>query len=81
MVVLVYAVNSMKSFERIKDYWRSQVIENTDSTTLKLVLGNKIDIEPEWEVNQEDVEEFCSREGFLHSTISCKSNENVKKTR
>jgi len=52
-VLVVYDITDDSSFSRIEELWLKQINDNCKTTTQKLLIGNKSDLEEERQVNRE----------------------------
>ena len=59
--LLVYDITDKKSFEDLKTYWYDSVLEHSSKDIIFHVIGNKIDMLKEEEVNRDEVKEFCEK--------------------
>ena len=75
--LLVYAINSMKSFEKVKDYYVVKIKEKCKKDLKVVLLGNKTDLENEREVSKEDGRDLALANGYIFMESSCKDNYNV----
>ena len=75
--LLVYAINSKDSFERIKDYYIKQLNENNKSIIKVMLLGNKTDLEEERVISKEDGTNLAEKYGYIFKETSCVDNYNV----
>ncbi len=55
--ILVYDITSNKSFQSIKEYWYKELKENTDSKIFFNLVGNKVDLFEDEEVDNKDAKE------------------------
>ena len=92
VAIFVYAINDENSFNRIpgwikeledKNVKNDNNSENEEPLMVKILLGNKTDLEDERKITIEEGENFANNNGFSFFTeISCKENkdeENNKK--
>ena len=75
--LLVYAINSKESFEKIKDYYVVKIKEKCKKDLKVVLLGNKTDLENEREVSKEDGRDLALANGYMFMESSCKDNYNV----
>ena len=73
IVILVYAITSMASFEGLA-YWSNLYKETIGDDAILGVVGNKSDLYLEQEVSDEKGEEFAKENGGFFSVISAKVN-------
>ena len=72
IIVLGYALNSKDTFESIKNYWyqKSKDISGSD---LIYLIENKIDLESDREVNEEEAIEYARNNNLRFFKVSCKN--------
>ena len=77
VIILVYATNLRNSFERISE-WDKKVIENgSEEEPIKILIGNKKDLEQERKVTFEEGENLAKQLGCIKFLeISCMNKEN-----
>ena len=75
--LLVYAINSKDSFEKIKDYYVLKIKEKCKKDLKVVLLGNKTDLENERQVSKEEGSDLALENGFIFMESSCKDNYNV----
>ncbi|ELP85077.1 rab11, putative [Entamoeba invadens IP1] len=76
--VMVYDVTKKSSFEAL-DRWHNELIENGDKSVVKMVIGNKCDLEQMREVTTEEAEEFAKKTGSYFFETSAMDGTNVEK--
>ena len=78
VVLLVYSIDSMNSFERINE-WAKQVDDNIakDEQQIRILIGNKTDLEDERKVPQEEGIALALSHNYKFKETSCMKNENV----
>ena len=76
-ILLVYDITDMKSFESIKNYYSQTITELCPKNIPIMLLGNKLDIENERKVSQQEGIEFAQSNNYLFKETSCITNENV----
>ena len=59
--LLVYDITDKKSFDDLKDYWYDSVLEHSTKDIIFHIVGNKIDLLQNEEVNRDEVKEFCQK--------------------
>ena len=79
VVLFVYSIDSMNSFERINE-WAKQVDDNIakDEQQIRILIGNKTDLNNERVVSTEEGKDLAKQIGCVHfDEISCmdKTNE------
>ncbi len=79
--LVFYDITNKNSFDKIKDIIHNEIhkyfFEYNDGTPNIILLGNKIDLENERVVSNEDVDKFCKENKLIHYDISIKSNKNI----
>ena len=76
IIVMGYDVTNKQSFEEIKSFWY-KIIKDLSKTNFIYLLGNKIDLKDNIEVNENDVKEFTEINKINHFLISVKNNINI----
>mmetsp|Transcript_6990 Transcript_6990/g.13024 ORF Transcript_6990/g.13024 Transcript_6990/m.13024 type:complete len:203 (-) Transcript_6990:170-778(-) len=75
-VVLVYDITNKESFEHVQG-WMKSVDKYGREGVIRMVIGNKCDIESEREVQKEDLEAYAENNGVMWIETSAKSSANV----
>ena len=77
-ILLIYAINDRKSFEKIDD-WLKEVEEkkNTNYNVPLVLIGNKIDLEKEREVSFQEGEKLALKYGMQFYECSAKTRINI----
>ena len=79
--LVFYDITNKNSFNKIKDIFHNEIhkyfFQYNDGTPNIILLGNKIDLENERVVSNEDVDKFCKENQLIHYDISVKSNKNI----
>ena len=85
VAIFVYAIDDKESFNRIPGWIKelddkntntSKKSEEEDQLMIKILVGNKIDLENERKIDFEDGEKFAKNNGFsFFCEISCKEEE------
>ena len=91
VAIFVYAINSKESFNRIPGWIKELEEQNTsnkkeedeeDQIMLKILIGNKADLEDEREITYEEGKTFSKNNGFsLFTEISCKEDPEKKNSK
>ena len=74
--VVVFDLTDSKSFNDLK-YWVQQLKDFADPTLIKMLLGNKSDIENKIQIPKEDIDNFCKLNDFIYYETSAKLNKNI----
>ena len=72
--VLVYDITNITSFKNIKEFWYKELKENTDSNIIFYIVGNKVDLFEEEEVDDKEVKEYAKSINAKFYLTSAKSN-------
>jgi len=78
VAVFVYSINDNKSFTSIQESSKELINENNDenNNVKKVLLGNKLDLEKERQVEYKTAETFAKENGFeVFGEITCKNDE------
>ena len=76
-IIMGYDVTDKQSFEEIKSFWYNKIKENA-KTNLIYLLGNKIDLKDNIEVNENEVKEFTDINQIKYFSISVKNDINIE---
>ena len=77
-IILVFNITDRKSFNNLK-YWLDEINKNLPDYTIKILVGNKSDIENERNVSSEEALLFSKENGFLnYFETSAKNNKNIE---
>ena len=78
VAVFVYSINDINSYNSIQEWFKELINEANDenSNVKKIILGNKLDLENERQVEKYIVENFARENGFdVFQEITCKNDE------
>ena len=75
--LFVYQINEKDSFKSIPD-WIVECENNAEKEVLKVLVGNKCDLENERQVSREEGEEFAEKNKMLFYEASAKTGNNVE---
>ena len=75
--ILTYDITRKQSFQSLKDYWYDAVVEQSSSNIVFHVVGNKIDLFAQEEVDKNEVDEYCEKIGAEVSLVSAKDESNA----
>ena len=75
--LLVYAINSKKSFEKVKNYYVKTIKENCKNNVKVILLGNKADLNDQRQVSLEEGRDLAVANEYMFMESSCKDNYNV----
>eukprot|EP01129_Flabellula_baltica_P013544 TRINITY_DN6308_c0_g1_i1.p1 TRINITY_DN6308_c0_g1~~TRINITY_DN6308_c0_g1_i1.p1 ORF type:complete len:193 (-),score=32.86 TRINITY_DN6308_c0_g1_i1:8-586(-) len=73
--ILVFDVTRRETFDNL-DYWINQLTENSPSEdSFILIIGNKVDLEADREVSEDEAREFVTSR--LCNYIECSAKQNI----
>ena len=75
--ILVYDVTRKESFESLKDYWYSQLKENSEPDIVIGVAGNKCDLYENEEVKEDEAREWAKEIGAVFELTSAQNNTGI----
>ena len=76
-IIILYDITEQSSFEHIK-YWLIEIEKFAKQGVLKILVGNKKDLEEKRQVSKEDVESFAQQNGIKYIEVSAKNNINIE---
>ncbi|KAL8094800.1 ras-related protein RABC2a-like [Apium graveolens] len=78
-IILVYDVTRRDTFTNLSDVWAKEVdLYSTNQNCVKMLVGNKVDIESERVVSREEGIALAKEHGCLFLECSAKTRENVE---
>jgi len=78
VIIFVYDITSYDSFEKIKNYWYSQVKDVLgEKMPILAVVGNKIEKYKNMQVSNKDGQQFADEIGAIFQTTSKLSNDGI----
>jgi len=77
IILFVYDITCLKSFEEIKDYWIKQVKENCSQNSLWGLVANKCDMYNQQQVPKEDGMKLANDIGAIFQNTSAKSGMGI----
>ena len=72
-VIIVYDITDKNSFSHIKD-WIDEVGKYTDNDPIKIIIGNKCDLNKERQVNENDIKIMSEQTGLNIIETSAKNS-------
>ena len=79
-LILVYSIDDIKSFENAKNEWIKNINDIFDISKIPILLvGNKIDLNEERIISEEEGRKIADDNKFLFYETSAKTGENVEK--
>ena len=76
--LVVYDITDRESFKSL-NYWLTLIEQNSNKNNLKLLIGNKCDLESKREVSFQEGKEFAEQNGMTFIETSAKNDEKVSK--
>ena len=73
--IIVFDLSDKKSFERVTN-WLTEIREQSSKIPIVL-FGNKCDLDPK-EVNENEIEALCQKEGLTYFETSAKLNKGIQ---
>ena len=77
--MIVYDITDKTSFESINQ-WMTEVNEYGKSAIVKMLIGNKCDLEDQRVISQVEIEKVAKEFGVHYLETSAKNNINVEKS-
>lgn len=77
IILIVYAITSVKSFEKAKEWVEELRIEKPNNC-IKVLIGNKLDLNEERKVPTEVGEDYAREKNLLFAETSAKDNTNIE---
>ena len=75
-ILLIYDITSRESFKELEN-WLGEVERHASSQVLKILIGNKCDLEEKRAIQKDEGEAFAMRNGMQFIETSAKNNTNV----
>lgn len=75
-ILLVFAINSRKTFEQL-DQWLQSIKDSGRENIKLLLIGNKCDLENEREVTIEEAQKFAHKNNMKYLETSAKTDTNI----
>ena len=76
-ILLLYDITDKSSFEDINDFYIKEIRERCNKNIPVALVGNKLDLDNQRKVLQEDAIFLARTENYIFRETSCKTNENV----
>ena len=77
IILFVYDITSRSSFEGIKNYWISQIMQECEQNSLLGLVANKYDLYNSQQVSKEEGMELANEIGAIFQFTSAKSGEGI----
>ena len=75
-LLLIYDITNKDSFKNLES-WLIEIEKNASENILKILIGNKSDLEEDREISKEEAQAFANRNGMQFMETSAKMNTNV----
>ena len=75
LIFLIFDVSKKMSYDHLTDW--IQFITNIENNSVIIIVGNKIDLKNDREVNKEEAEKFCKENKYEYFEVSAKEGTNV----
>jgi len=75
--ILVYDITRKDTFDNIKNYWYSQLRENSDKSIVIGVAGNKCDLYENEDVPESEARKFAEEIGAVFELTSAQNNTGI----
>jgi len=76
-IIMVYDVTNYESFEHVEE-WLNEVNRHASESTLKLLVGNKADLQDDKKVRSDEAKKFADTLGISFLETSAKNATNVE---
>ena len=77
MAILVYDITCKSSFERGKEFWFKEIINNCPNDIILGLAGNKIDLYNQEEVSQDEAKKFAESNNMIYYGVSALSGVGI----
>lgn len=75
LIFLIFDVSKKMSYDHLTDW--IQFITNIENNSVIIIVGNKIDLKNDREVNKEEAEKFCKENKYEYFEVSAKEGTNI----
>ena len=75
-VIVAFDVTSQLTFTNVKT-WLESIYQHADPSIVKVLVGNKIDLEDERKVSSEEAQELAAQHKMKYIETSAKLNKNI----
>ena len=75
-ILLIYDISARDSFKELEN-WLGEVERNATPQVLKILIGNKCDLDEQRQITVDEGEAFAARNGMKFIETSAKNNTNV----
>ncbi len=77
IAIIVYDITRTNTFEKIKDFWFNEIINNAKNSVIIGIAGNKSDLFENEEVNENEVRDFANSINASFNLCSAFKNEGI----
>ena len=77
VVVFVYDITSLKSFDALQNFWYNEIKNNCDVTPVFALVGNKTDLYEDQKVDITDARNFAKKIGAIFQLTSAKKDDGI----
>jgi len=81
VAIFVYSINNIKSYNSIQEWYKELINESNEENinVKKVLLGNKLDLEKDRQVDKNIADTFAKENGFeVFAEITCKNDDQQK---
>ena len=75
-IFIIYDITNRESFKNLEN-WLGEIEKNASEKVLKILIGNKCDLEEERDIQFEEGQAFANRNGMQFIETSAKNNTNI----
>ena len=76
IVIYIFDITNEDSINHFKQN-SEKLFENADKNAFKYVLGNKLDLEEQRKIKEDEAKSLCDKFKYVYKEISCKSGKNI----
>ena len=76
MVIYIFDITNEDSINHFKQN-AEKLFENAEKNAFKYVLGNKLDLEEQRKIKEDEAKSLCDKFKYVYKEISCKSGKNI----
>ena len=76
-IIILYDITQKSSFDHIKN-WMTEIDKFGKQGVLKVIVGNKLDLENNRKIKKEDAENLALKYGVKYWEVSAKDNTNIE---
>ena len=77
VIILVYDITKVDTFNAIKDYWHKEVLNNVEGKPIMVLVANKTDLYLNEAVNKNEGKQFADKVNAMFQTTSAMNNEQI----